>query len=129
MKVIIQASDFLVSLDQESDMIKTLSRASMLEFLPENQDTSFDGNAASAILNGATVVVPLEGLVDKAKEQSRLNNELNECIRNLDNLKNRLSNEEFIQKAPPQVVDKERERMDTLEERKKRIEDFLEFLG
>ena len=101
----------------------------MLEFLPENQDASFDGNAASAILNGATVVVPLEGLEDKGKEQSRLNNELNECIRNLDNLKNRLSNEEFIQKAPPQVVDKERERMDTLEERKKRIEDFLEFLG
>ena len=129
MKVIIQASDFLGSLDQESDMIKTLSRANVLEFLPESQNSSFDGNAVSAILNGATVVVPLEGLVDKSKEQSRLTNELNECIRNLDNLKDRLSKEDFIQKAPPQVVDKERERMDTLEERKKRIEDFLEFLA
>ena len=54
---------------------------------------------------------------------------MNECIRNLDNLKDRLSKEDFIQKAPPQVVDKERERMDTLKERKKRIEDFLEFLA
>ena len=129
MRVIVQASGFLGSLSEESDMIKALSKTSILEFVPENENTLFNDNAISAILNGATVVVPFEGLVDKKKEQSRLKNELNECVRNLDNLSSRLSNEDFLNKAPEHVIDKERERMDVLEERKKRIEDFLEFLN
>jgi valyl-tRNA synthetase len=67
------------------------------------------GAAAHAVLpGGLELVLPLEGMVDVAKECARLKGELDGLTKQLDALRGRLSNEKFTAKAPAAVVDAER---------------------
>jgi valyl-tRNA synthetase len=79
----------------------------------------------SAIFAGATILIPLEGLVDTSKERTRLQQELQECLDNMGRLSQRLSNPNFTGKAPEDVVEGEKERFARLEERRDRIQEFL----
>ena len=99
-----------------------------MNFVEEEKDMPSKDNAVSAILKGVTVLVSLEGLVDKNQERVRLQQELEDCSKNLGHLENRLRNKDFIDKAPDAVVQRERERMEALLERKERIQDFINLL-
>jgi valyl-tRNA synthetase len=67
------------------------------------------GAAAHALLaGGLEVVIPLEGIVDVAKERGKLEGELAGLEKQLAALRGRLGNAGFTDKAPPQVVEAER---------------------
>ena len=67
------------------------------------------GPAAHAVLaSGMALVLPLEGVVDVAKECARLKGDLAGLEKQLASLRGRLSNEKFTGKAPPEVVESER---------------------
>ena len=67
------------------------------------------GAAAHAVLpSGLELVLPLEGMVDVAKERARLATELDGLAPQLDALRGRLANEKFTAKAPAAVVEAER---------------------
>jgi len=57
-----------------------------------------------------TAYLPLAGLVDIAKEQARLNGELAKLEEQFQRI-NKLLEGDFAKKAPPQVVEKEREKL------------------
>ncbi len=68
-----------------------------------------DGAAAHALLaSGIELSLPLEGMVDLAKERARLSGELAGLTKQLDALRGRLGNEKFTAKAPAAVVEAER---------------------
>ena len=64
-----------------------------------------------------------------AADEGSLEQELEECLEHLQRLSQRLNNPEFTGKAPAEVVDRERGRMEGLEERRNRIREFLSQLG
>jgi valyl-tRNA synthetase len=67
------------------------------------------GAAAHALLGGGLeVVIPLEGIVDVAKERGKLESELAQLDKQLTGLRGRLANPGFTAKAPAAVVDAER---------------------
>ena len=67
------------------------------------------GAAAHALLGGGLeVVIPLEGIVDVAKERGKLETELTQLDKQLTGLRGRLANAGFTAKAPAAVVDAER---------------------
>jgi valyl-tRNA synthetase len=67
------------------------------------------GAAAHALLGGGLeVVIPLEGIVDVAKERGKLETELAQLDKQLAALRGRLANPGFTAKAPAAVVDAER---------------------
>ncbi|MBW8770312.1 MAG: valine--tRNA ligase [Gemmatimonadetes bacterium] len=67
------------------------------------------GAAANVILAGGTeLIVPLEGLIDVAKECARLRSELAGLEKQLASLEARLENPGFVSRAPAQVVESER---------------------
>jgi valyl-tRNA synthetase len=67
------------------------------------------GAAANVILSGGTeLIVPLEGLIDVAKECARLRTELAGLEKQLASLEARLENPGFVSRAPAQVVESER---------------------
>ena len=71
--------------------------------------TAPSGAAAHALLaDGLEVVIPLEGIVDVAKERGKLEGELSGLEKQLGALRGRLGNKGFTDKAPPPVVDAER---------------------
>ena len=64
-----------------------------------------------------------------SREKARLSQELNDSLKNIGNIVNRLGSNDFIAKAPQEVVEREKHRLATLEERRTRIEEFLEHLS
>ena len=61
--------------------------------------------AAIALLGGMKILIPLEGIIDIELERERCEKKLNQINRELNSMKNRLKNKEFISKAPQDVVE------------------------
>ena len=66
--------------------------------------------AASEVLDGAQVFVPLSGFMDVELEKKRVGKDLKVKEKSLNALKAKLHNEGFIAKAPVEVVEREKER-------------------
>jgi valyl-tRNA synthetase len=115
-------------LEEERNSIEVLARTESILFQePGKQSPSLE-NTATVILDGATVLISLHGLVDTEKERLRLTKESEECVKNIQSLSSRLGNQQFLSKAPEEVVDKEKQRLTALEERQERIQQYLEQL-
>jgi valyl-tRNA synthetase len=94
-------------LDDEFSLINRLckTRLAFVEELPVTQ-------GANVILPGGTeLVVPLEGVIDVAKECARLTTELRSLEKQLTALEARLGNPSFAERAPTHVVDAERAKL------------------
>ncbi|MEE9224954.1 MAG: valine--tRNA ligase [Bacteroidota bacterium] len=65
-------------------------------------------HAASAVVAGQEVYIPLEGLIDLAVERKRLGKETSRVEGILEGIRKKLANREFVRKAPKEVVESER---------------------
>jgi valyl-tRNA synthetase len=66
--------------------------------------------SATALIGEMTVLVPMAGLIDAAAEAERLGKLLTKAQQELAKTRSKLSNENFVRNAPPEVVQTERER-------------------
>ena len=64
-----------------------------------------------ALVGEMRLLIPLAGLIDKDAELARLDKEIAKLDKNLEQSEKRLANESFVERAPAEVVDKERERV------------------
>jgi len=72
------------------------------------------GNAAGAVqvvVEGATVMLSLAGHVDVDKERARLTKEIDRVAGEAGKIERKLANSDFVAKAPPEVVQDQRERL------------------
>ncbi|WP_298398976.1 valine--tRNA ligase [Sphingobium sp.] len=67
------------------------------------------GGAAQIVVDEATFILPLEGVIDIAAEKTRLAKALAAAEKERDGLGGRLSNPSFVEKAKPEAVAKARE--------------------
>jgi len=72
--------------------------------------------AASSVVAGAEVFLPLEGLVDLDEERARLTRETDKLLTDLEGTRKKLRNVDFLNKARPDVVEREKNRLAQLEE-------------
>jgi valyl-tRNA synthetase len=76
--------------------------------------------SVSAVISGADIFLPLSGLINIDDEVSRLTKELGKMNAEVDRVEKKLSNPRFVDKAPEQVVNQEREKQaDYLQKRDK----------
>lgn len=74
--------------------------------------------AMSAVVTGAEIYLPLAGLINREEEIARLEKELEKLNQEVQRVQKKLSNPNFVEKAPEHVVEKEREKeKDYLEKR------------
>ena len=66
--------------------------------------------AMSAVVTGAEIFLPLEGLIDVEEEIARLEKEEKKWIGEVKRVEGKLSNERFVSKAPEAVVEEERQK-------------------
>ena len=94
-----------------------------------NIGTSFDiKDAVSGITDSATILVSLADLINIEDEIARLQKELQSIDKELNALNARLSNEQFLSKAPQNVVENEKEKQQRLLARKANTTEALEKL-
>ncbi len=77
---------------------------------------------------GAEVAIPLEGLIDFAKETDRLEKESAKLTAEVEKLNSQLSNENFVARAPAEKVEEIRIRVADIEQRTKTLSQTLEAL-
>ncbi|MFW6051667.1 MAG: valine--tRNA ligase [Myxococcota bacterium] len=114
-------------LSRERLAITTLCRARLSVHAGKGLGTP--AHAAVAVAEGIAVVVPLEGLVDPAKERERLRRELKKVDKDLATVEKKLANESFLRKAPAEVVDKERARQAELTEKRDQLQAAIRSQG
>ncbi|WP_303762364.1 valine--tRNA ligase [Sphingobium yanoikuyae] len=84
-----------------------LARLGRIESLAFGEDVV--GGAAQIVVDEATFILPLEGVIDIAAEKTRLEKALAAAAKERDSLGGRLSNPAFVEKAKPEAVAKARE--------------------
>ncbi|MDQ0429915.1 valyl-tRNA synthetase [Planomicrobium stackebrandtii] len=78
------------------------------ETLTIGQNIQAPEKSMSAVVSGAELFMPLEGLIDIDAELARLNKELEKWAKEVKLVSGKLSNERFVSKAPEAVVAEER---------------------
>ena len=67
--------------------------------------------SASAVVKGCEVYIPLEGLIDIEVERQRIEKEITRITGSLEGVKKKLSNESFVAKAPANIIENEKTKM------------------
>ena len=114
--------------EAEADAIRMLARVEPLRF-GGGTNGAATNESVSLVLSKGVVTIPLGGLVDLDNERERLRGEIADIDRNRERLTARLSDERFLSRAPAEVVERERERLQSIQERKSRAEDVLSRIG
>ena len=126
-EAIVQAGECYEVLASRRQAIETLARVQPLRL--ERTLPSKPEQAVAVIVGPVEAYLPLAGLVDLAQERDRLSGEIEALAAQIAALSGRLGNESFTAKAPPAVVDKERERLRAADERAARLRERLATLG
>jgi len=93
------------------EMASALARISEWESGP---DVAKPPAAASEVIRGGTLFVPLEGIIDVGVERARLEKERSRLENLVGGTERKLGNENFVQRAKPDVVEREREKLTSL---------------
>ena len=112
--------------ESEADAIRALAQVQPLRLHGSGAPST---QRATLVLAAGTVTVPLEGVVDVEREKDRLSKELGQIDVNRERLSARLQDEQFLSKAPEEVVERERHRLDSMADRRGRVVETLSRLG
>lgn len=113
-------------MEREIKSILQLSKAESLEFLDSYEAKNTDSVGAFSI---GEIFLPLEGIFDFEKEKQRLEKEKKQIQLEMEKLENKINNPSFLEKAKPDVVEKEREKYNTWKEKLESTVRALEKIG
>jgi valyl-tRNA synthetase len=82
--------------------------------------------SATAFMGDLEILIPMAGLIDKQEESARLNREILKIKKDAERAENKLQNPSFIDKAPIDVVNKEKDRLVELKNTLQKLEEQLE---
>jgi len=106
-----------------SEFIQRLARVSEISF----EDAPPKG-ALQIVVRGDVAALPLAGVIDIAAERARLGKEMSKCDADIARVEQKLNNEDFLKRAPEEVVDGEREKREEALARKAKIAEALKRL-
>ena len=126
-RAVVRGSDEATSatLEQERATIIRLARLSALAF-----DQNHERVGGHAVLSDRTTVfVPLGEAIDIGRECGRLGTEVDRLLRLVESQEKKLGNEQFVSRAPSEVVDRERQKLTTWKEQRDVLVKKRELLG
>jgi valyl-tRNA synthetase len=117
------APDKLALLDSSRDYIVNLAGLDELQMLAV--DAAQPEKTVGTVAGGIAIFIPLEGLIDVARELERLTKELTQLETEIGRTETRLASPAFASKAPPQVVAKEQVKVVNFKEKAAKIRERL----
>ena len=85
-------------------------------------------NSSVSVVKGNEIYIPLEGLIDIEVERERLRKEIERLEKLLDGVNKKLANENFVSRAPEDVVKNEREKQKNFSEALEKVRNNLAML-
>ena len=89
-------------------LLESLARLESITWLDDDAQAP---QAATSLVGEMRQLIPLAGLIDKAAEQARLQKNIDRLEQDTGRINAKLGNENFVARAPKEVVDKEREKL------------------
>jgi valyl-tRNA synthetase len=112
--------------EEQALYMKSLVRIDKLEF---DLHMAKPKASASAVIKGCDIFIPLEGLIDLDVERTRIEKEITRLSSSLEGVRKKLSNENFVAKAPADVIEKERTKMEDWEKSLEKLRAILSDLN
>ena len=112
----------------------TFSQERYIKSLVKIDELTVDENlhkpkaSASAVVKGCDIFVPLEGLIDIEVERARIEKELSRLLNSFNGVRKKLENENFVSKAPKEVIEHEKQKMGDWEKALVKLQNILEDL-
>ena len=124
------AVDVVVKAGGSDEMLLRAERVYLEELagvgsLEVSPDAEKPAHAASDVIKGMEIFVPLEGLIDIAAERERIAKGLAKLDDDLGKVRRKLANEGFLAKAAAEIVDKERAKESELADAEARLRSQL----
>jgi valyl-tRNA synthetase len=91
-----------------------LTKLGRLESITWLENSETPPESAIALVGTLQILIPMSGLIDKAAEISRLEKEIVKVSKELPRIEGKLTNPNFIERAPQSVIDKEKEKLTNL---------------
>jgi valyl-tRNA synthetase len=113
-------------LDSQEKAINTLAGVETLNLLSEGEPRP--EGAATVILEDLEIFIPLEGFVDIEEELRKLTKEEKKLGKELAKTETKLKNENFLSRAPQEIVQKERDKVNKFQTKLKKIVSHKETL-
>ncbi|GAB2948671.1 valine--tRNA ligase [Hafnia psychrotolerans] len=104
--------------EQNRNFISSLARLESITLLPAGDKGPV---SVTKLVEGAELLIPMAGLIDKDTELARLDKEIAKLDGEIASIEGKLSNEGFVARAPEAVVAKERDRLAACGEAKIKI--------
>ena len=87
--------------------LQSLARIESIRIL-ESEDAP---ESATALVGEMRILIPMAGLINKEEECARLKKEIDRLVQEAERLEAKLANAKFVDRAPAEVVDKERQKL------------------
>ena len=113
-------------LEENHALVSALAKVSSLAVEPI--DAPRPKGAATQVVDGMELLVPLKGIIDLDAERARLNKEREKTSKLMEGALKKLGNEKFLGKAPEDVIAKERAKLDDGKANLAKIEQALKRL-
>jgi len=110
-------------IDRWGRYIIGLARLSTLSEVDKKPDVAY-----SVVVQDIVLYLPLEGVLDIDAERKRLMKKLSQLEKEIAKREKKLSNENFVKKAPAEVVEKVRKEIEDYKKQKVKVEEHLEDL-
>ena len=122
-KVIVESSgEEKALLEEYPQYVKQLA---FVEEISVSENVKRPPKSAVRVVGDSSIYIPLGDIIDFDKEKLRLQKELERLEKDLDRVNRKLSNKDFLTKAPPHVVEKEKSIKAELEEKRERLIEAL----
>ena len=100
-----------------------ISRLARVE--PISEAASIPKGSAQFVIGEATWALPLEGIIDIGVERARLEKEIGKLDGEVSGIDKKLGNEQFVAKAPEEVIEEQRQRREDAVARRDKISQAL----
>ncbi|SFQ30271.1 valine--tRNA ligase [Caldicoprobacter faecalis] len=125
--ILVVNDDWMDIFENSTAYFERLAWAS--EVVLKRDKEGIPSNAVSAVTDKAQIFMPLEDLVDLEKEMERLLKEKANLEKELARVEGKLSNRNFVEKAPPAVVEEERKKKAKYEDMMAKVLSRIEALN
>ena len=117
-----QNSAIQQTLQYHGEYVRELARVEQLETGPNIEKPKV---SASSVLGEMDLIIPLEGMMDFQEERKRVEKELKKIEKDLIFLDKKLSNPDFVKKAPVDIIEKDEQRKKSLSLKQAKLEIHL----
>jgi valyl-tRNA synthetase len=105
-------------LSQHRVYVENLARAERITVVEQIEKPE---SAATAVAQDVEIFMPLKGIIDFAEEERRLKKEINKLEKDLATVSKKLSSEDFLRKAPHDIIEKEKSKAREVNEKREKL--------